>query len=126
MKKKILSIAICIALILTCLSFPETALATKTTRTIYGYSTTSVRAWGNVSRYYSAYHCAGDSFSGPATKITVRPKTTSGQNAAYATTYSANALSGGKPYFDSYSVVDIWANTNVYNNAAGIHGEWKI
>lgn len=127
MKKRALSFVVMLALGITLFAFPLTAQATATNHTIYGYSTTSVRAWGNVScGGYLSYYCAGSSFSGPATKITVRPKTSSGTNAANATTYAAGALSGGKQYFSSHSQVDMWANTNVYNIAAGITGYWTI
>ncbi len=111
------------------LAILPTAFAYVGSKSVYAYSTTSVRTWGNISCDYSGYFCSGTSFSGSGdvTKVTVRPKTTGGVNAANATTFSASALSGGKDYFSSdYATVDLWANTDVYNFGGSITGYWKF
>ena len=110
------------------LAILPTAFAYDGSRSVYAYSTTSVRTWGNIPCDYSGYSCSGTSFSGSGdvTKVTVRPKTASGVNAANATTFSASVLSGGKDYFSDYAAVDLWANTDVYNFGGSITGYWKF
>lgn len=124
MKRKIAATLVAVFMITTMSS----ALAYSGNKTVYAYSTTAVRTWGEITCSHDAYSCSGTSFSGSGsvTKITVRPKTSSGANAANATTFSASVLSGGKDYFSSYSTVDLWANTDVYNFGGSITGYWRF
>lgn len=105
-----------------------TSFAYSGTKTVYAYSSTSVRSWGNIYCNRNSYYCSGTNFSGSGsvTKITVRPKLADGTNAAYATTFQRNLLSGGSDYFGEYDEVDLWANTDVYNFGGSITGYWTF
>lgn len=110
-----------------------TAFAYSGTKTVYAYTNTAYVNWASIMVAYSGYACSGTSFSAAAsaTKLTVRPKIQEdGRNAANATTFQQNSLSGGAPYFSyvvqNQTVVDIYSNTDAYNNGASITGYWTV
>lgn len=110
-----------------------TSFAYSGTKTVYAYTNSSYPNWTGITVEYSGYFCEGTNFSaaGSATKITIRPKIQAdGRNAANATTFQQNSLSGGASYFSyvvqNSTVVDMYSNTNAYNNGANITGYWTV
>ena len=111
-------------------TFVQPAMALTQTKLVTAYSITASNVWGSISCDRSNYKVVGTAFGGPATQLTVRPRSTSGQNAANASTFSATVLtngSGGKAYFTGYgpgSVVNLWGNSNVTSYPASLNATW--
>lgn len=124
--KKVITTIVCFVLVF---AFAGSALAQTTTRSVYAYSTTSSNVWSSISCSRENYKVVGTAFGGPATKLTVRPKSTSGTNAAYASTFSSSTLTNGngKPYFPGYgpgSTVNLWGNSDVPSYPASLNATW--
>lgn len=129
MKRNLRTLVLVLVAVLITSTFTQSAMALTQTKLVTAYSTTSSKVWGNINIDNPSYVVAGTSFSGPATKLTVRPKSTSGTNAANASTFNASTLSngGGKAYYPGFiggTIVNLWGNSDVPSYPASLNATW--